>query len=589
MVRDRLLYGEPVEFLLDTRNASEKGPFVRVRWEEPKRTARVELTTEGGRVVPFTAQALGGYSALEGDHRCVRLWPGGRFARGRYFAPARYRLRVVVEGREADGDGISWAGKLTAGVPFEILPEGAGRASLVPDGRRRQGVALVHDLGVDSFAAREAAEKALIGMRMEAVPLLEEALGSEVPEVKMRARRVLRATLQPLLTEQRGFQGSPLWHEGGPLLTYCGARTWAWVREQFGAGTADMLAAQAAAFGPVDPYRDMTRLDRKEAARLVGRLRAPDAAARVRAVRSLSRTTNEAVQRALVDRLADPYSYWLAGPGDPAPYHPVAAEAREAIAWQGRAAVAPLLAFGRAEEHRAHRAMVARLLGEMAGGARDLEYLAELLATHDPDVCYGAVDALKKLGPAGVPLLLRAARDPGQNDITRRDAILGLGNSADARQVGPFLLKVLRERDRPAWVAAAAEAAGRVRLREAVPALKEIARDEGMDPNARYSALRAIAATGDRREATAVLLGLLDGKVRGAVRGHAMMTLARAGNRDGLPAILAALDDRDGYVRAVADQALRLLAGRPEGVGYDPHNPDARPWRRWWKQERPGR
>ena len=54
-----------------------------------------------------------------------------------------------------------------------------------------------------------------------------------------------------------------------------------------------------------------------------------------------------------------------------------------------------------------------------------------------------------------------------------------------------------------------------------------------------------------------------------------------------LPILLDALGDDDWITRAKAYDALRGLAGRREGVGYDAHKPDPQKWRDYWATRKP--
>jgi HEAT repeat protein len=89
----------------------------------------------------------------------------------------------------------------------------------------------------------------------------------------------------------------------------------------------------------------------------------------------------------------------------------------------------------------------------------------------------------------------------------------------------------------------------------------------------------------ERKEAAAFLLERL-GSQNAAARGDAALMLAAIGQRDAVPRILDMLADPDWYVRAQADHALRGLAARPQGVGYDAARSDPDLWRTWWKMKR---
>src|SRR5262245_50307095 len=143
LVRERLQYGEPLGFIVEARHAGEKGPFVRLHWDGPRPTATLELKTDRGEAVPFTRQSFGYSDSLEGAYHTGRLWPQGKFALGRYFAPGKYRLRLVVEADRNKLDAHSWEGKFTVPeVAFEVIEPGANaRRELVPPALRDKAAA----------------------------------------------------------------------------------------------------------------------------------------------------------------------------------------------------------------------------------------------------------------------------------------------------------------------------------------------------------------------------------------------------------------------------------------------------------------
>jgi HEAT repeat protein len=116
-----------------------------------------------------------------------------------------------------------------------------------------------------------------------------------------------------------------------------------------------------------------------------------------------------------------------------------------------------------------------------------------------------------------------------------------------------------------------------------LPTLLGMARDEKLDQNYRYAALWGIERMAERKDAEELFLELIKPGHHNGVRGQAMLALARLDCRKAVPAILDALTDKEWYVRATADHALRAFAERPAGVGYDTQRPDASGWRRWWK------
>src|SRR5207244_4175038 len=114
MARERLLSGEPLELHLHVRHRGEKGPYVRHSLAGPAPAVRPELTTDRGDPVPFRLQVLAEGGSVAVGHTVVRLWPEGKFARGRYLVPGDYRLRAIHDARKDPADAIAWVGRLTS-------------------------------------------------------------------------------------------------------------------------------------------------------------------------------------------------------------------------------------------------------------------------------------------------------------------------------------------------------------------------------------------------------------------------------------------------------------------------------------------
>jgi HEAT repeat protein len=343
------------------------------------------------------------------------------------------------------------------------------------------------------------------------------------------------------------------------------------------------LRLQAAAYGPVDAWQDFDKLGPEEKQKLVARLRDRDPRVRMRTLRSLPRTTDALLLRALAERLDDPFRYLAICAGGPCPIYLVAHEARDALAWQGKAVIGPLIACARVCPDGASESVI-RFLGDLGADPRSLQYLGETLKRGEPSSGMAVVDALNTIGKSGAPLLFEAAENEKYDYRVRRDAIYGLGRHGDGNLHGPFLRALLRK-DNEERIGAAAEALGRLGVREAIPDLKRVALDERIDQNARHSAMASVHRLADRKEAEILFLGMLDRKCH--LRGEAMRFLAQMDCRTAVPQILDALDDPEWYVRAVADHALRAFSGKSTGVGYDAHNPNASKWRDWWKQRPP--
>jgi hypothetical protein len=80
---------------------------------------------------------------------------------------------------------------------------------------------------------------------------------------------------------------------------------------------------------------------------------------------------------------------------------------------------------------------------------------------------------------------------------------------------------------------------------------------------------------------------MLDGKVPGGSPGYAAGVVARWGLRSTIPKLLGLLESPEWSDRVGADNALRVFADRPEGVGYDDRNPNPTPWHVWWHRLSP--
>lgn len=583
VVRTRLLYGEPLGFIVESRHVSEQGPYVRLNWDGDYQTLRLELTTDRGEAVPFTRQLFGRGDSTAGGHHTGRLWPGGKFALGRYLAPGSYRLRLVVDARRNKLDANSWEGKIvTPEIAIEVIAAGAAaRRELVPPALREKAAGWIRDLDSAKFAEREAADKALRAVALDVLPLLEEKLReARRTEDRIRAQRIVGDTLAPLLRSREW--GAVLPQETGPVLALLGEESWNVLRERSEGPLPEQLPAIAAAFAPVGPYRDLTRPTEKDVAEIVARLRHERPAERVRAVRALTKTADRRVLDALAQRLADSYTYHLHGPGHPVPFALVAHEAAEALAWQGNPAVDAVTAFGRANPDSYRR--VAEVLAGIGPDKRSAKFLGELMANDSYEVRWSVAEALGKLGPPAAPHLLKAAGDAKELSPLRREAIKALGRLGDAKVHGPFLLEMLKN-DNAELQGAAVEAVAGLKLAEALPELMRLARDTKADTYVRCGAMHAVKRLAPRKEAEALLLELLDRKQLAMVRSSAMVQLAFLNCRKAVPPILDALDDADDFVRRTADSALRILSGRREGVGYDPRRPEPQRWRDWWKEK----
>jgi HEAT repeat protein len=118
-----------------------------------------------------------------------------------------------------------------------------------------------------------------------------------------------------------------------------------------------------------------------------------------------------------------------------------------------------------------------------------------------------------------VPRLVRIARDPGRDDITRRLAIEELSRHGTPETVGEFFREALGyEEDQHRW--AAADGLAAVGSRIALAELRARAEDEREKQHVRQQALRAFVVLADPADAR-VLLRRLSASGNSSVRGRA--------------------------------------------------------------------
>jgi HEAT repeat protein len=177
-----------------------------------------------------------------------------------------------------------------------------------------------------------------------------------------------------------------------------------------------------------------------------------------------------------------------------------------------------------------------------------------------------------------------SAKNKKFNAIQRRVAIEELSRAGDAKTVGPLLLEMLNDGDSQ-LASAAVQGIDRLKIREALPQLYRLARDEKTEQNVRSWAIGASARMGERVDIEKLMMELLASPSASA-RGNAVYHLARVGGRDAVSKLLELLSDKEWYVRAMTNDALKALAEKPEGVGYHPEKPDPQPWHDFWKQRK---
>jgi HEAT repeat protein len=180
----------------------------------------------------------------------------------------------------------------------------------------------------------------------------------------------------------------------------------------------------------------------------------------------------------------------------------------------------------------------------------DLGRLHHGLVDDDTRVRAAALGALVRAAPDDAVEPWQRARTDSTAAVRRRVAELAppLGN----RVAVESLFELLADPDVTVVEAAAwaiGEAGGRAVVAGAVPALTTTARDH-RDPLAREAAIAALGALGDREALPAILAACHD---KPAVRRRAVLALAPFDGPEVNAAITAALDDRDWQVRQAAE------------------------------------
>src|SRR5262245_5919482 len=148
------------------------------------------------------------------------------------------------------------------------------------------------------------------------------------------------------------------------------------------------------------------------------------------------------------------------------------------------------------DENRLVRLRAMRDLGNQGAAARDAAPTLGLLlrADTEPEVLTQAARALAQIGPAGVPELLKALRDPELRVRYQAAGALGI-IGPDAREAVPLLTAALKETN-DKMRARALYALGEIgpEARPAVPALVRTLRDR--EPDVRTQASGALRQIG---------------------------------------------------------------------------------------------
>jgi len=201
---------------------------------------------------------------------------------------------------------------------------------------------------------------------------------------------------------------------------------------------------------------------------------------------------------------------------------------------------------GAAAEAEGAAVEAARRRGEaaLAGHSGDEPVARSLLGDPDAGVRATALGALVRMGAATAADAAAALADP---DATVRRYACELG----AALPGAEFALLLRDFD-DAVVEAACFATGEVRDPGAVPALVEIARSHD-DALCRESAVASLGAIGDRRGLPAIIAALED---KPQIRRRAAVALAAFDDPDAEAALRRCLEDPDWQVRQAAEDVL---------------------------------
>ena len=435
---------------------------------------------------------------------------------------------------------------------------------MTPDPIRAKALALVAALDDDVFERRDDAERNLLKFGFDILPLLVPSLESPSVERRLRATRTFHALTAPLIEDRlpiRDFHVT----QRITMLGQFEDPEWKAVTDK--KGPLDGLRVEAALHGPVPWIQDHPPLPVDAVERLRNQLRSTAPYIRAAAVRSVPRTSNDQLLTALVDRLADPYEAVRRSGPCPHPQNPIAEEScLYAIPFQGKAIIAPLLAFARRAENRGRLWHVYEALGRIGPDPRSLAFVRHRVAARKAEDLFSAVEALAKLGPEAISDLIALADDSKagvEQSGIRRIAIQGLVHYGNVETVTPFLRKMIRHND-PELADAAIGVVEQLSVREALPDLKHL-----LEARENLAALGAYVRMADRADSSAVLFERLRSS-SAADRGVAALMLAALGVREAIPRLLALLSDTDPTVRTQADRAMRMLTNRPNGVGYDP-------------------
>jgi HEAT repeat protein len=219
-----------------------------------------------------------------------------------------------------------------------------------------------------------------------------------------------------------------------------------------------------------------------------------------------------------------------------------------------------------AGRHRRDHRVELRRRRVTAAGHRGDAGLARLgLADSDPRVRAAALGALARLGALHSDDVVRALGDAGSAEVRRRavDAAVTVRGPGSRSALPAAVVRSLDDPD-PLVVVGAAWYLGERRHRAAVVPLAGVATTHP-DPRCREAAVAALGALGDRAGLPAVLAALDD---KGTIRRRATVALAGFDDARVEPALRRSAADRDWQVRQAAEELLG-----EDGVAADERPP----------------
>ncbi len=578
----RLLYGQPIGLRLETANPTGPPPYLRLRLDGRAQTAFLEWTTDDGEPVTFIPPLRGGYSGRGGNLKTFRLQPTGKYARGPFLVPGAYRVRVIVEAEWNPSDPIAWAGKVESNVVEFLVLDAQNGFQRVPESQRAGVLDLVKALDDPNSEQRDRAEQELIALGLDVLPLVENAIDSSSSEMQLRARRIVVRVTEPLFKRHSWLDRNA----AAALLAMLGDSAWDTLGDVMEADRLEYWRVEAARYvaAPVLEERDPLPPDVVD--QLVEALTNESPASRIIALRTIPPTQNERVLAALVDLLADPYRVYpqVMMPCCPSPKHMVADEARSyAIPWRGSSIIGPLVDLGRHSDNTRVLAFVLGCLQSIGPDPQSLEFVRALVSAGKDSGRSRAVMALGNLGSDAIPDLMRIAEDLSVHTSLRRTAIEEMIQFGEADSAGPFLMRMLDDAESEV-VSAAIMVIDRWRMQAAAPKLRRLAEDARAEHTVRAWAIASYGRLADREDARELFVELLD-STNASARSSAVVVLGAIQCRECVPRILDALSDPEWIVRTQADRALRAVFMKPEGVGFEPAEPDATLWANWWADQ----